>query len=137
MVQKDNGDHVKLTCNTIGNPSPTISWFFIDNDSSIPREELGILPGLGGDERNCRSRQSGLYFLAQNDPRVLIICHPNYEMHQGKYSCQAKNFLGQDEKTAVVNIESKSLNLSMLNLLYYEVDDSSCSRWTIRHSYVN
>ena len=125
MIQRDNGDHVKLTCNTIGNPSPTISWSFIHNGR--PRKELRVLSDLGGDETNCRSRQSGLYFLAQNDRSLLVICRPNYEMHQGNYSCQAKNFLGKDEKSAVVNIESKSLDLSTLNLLYYEVDYSSHS----------
>ena len=98
---------MKLTCNAIGNPSPTISWFFTRNDRSTPREELHVTFNLGGDERNCISRKSGLYFLAQNGRSLLIICHPSYEMHQGNYSCQAKNFLGKDEKSAVVNIESK------------------------------
>ena len=111
MVQKDNGDHVKLTCNVIGNPSPTISWFFIRNDRSTPRKELHVTSDLGGNERNCGSRKSGLYFLERNGHSLLVICHPNYEMHQGKYSCQANNLLGKDEKSAVVNIESKSLNL--------------------------
>ncbi|XP_067039207.1 matrix-remodeling-associated protein 5-like isoform X2 [Acropora muricata] len=109
VVQKDNGDYVKLTCNAIGNPSPTISWFFTRNDRSTPREELHVTFNLGGDERNCISHKSGLYFLAQNDHSLLIICHPNYEMHQGKYSCQAKNFLGKDEKSAVVNIEMEPI----------------------------
>ncbi|XP_015772818.1 PREDICTED: fibroblast growth factor receptor 2-like [Acropora digitifera] len=109
VVQKDNGDHVKLTCNMVGNPSPTISWFFTRNDRSTPREVLHVTSNLGGDERNCKSRKSGLYFLAQNGHSLLIICHPNYEMHQGKYSCQAKNFLGKDEKSAVVNIEMEPI----------------------------
>ncbi|XP_074620045.1 fibroblast growth factor receptor 3-like [Acropora palmata] len=109
VVQKDNGDHVRLTCNVIGHPSPTISWFFTRNDRSTSREELHVTSDLGGDDRNCRSRKSGLYFLKQNGHSLLIICHPNYEMHQGKYSCQAKNFLGKDEKSAVVNIEMEPI----------------------------
>ena len=109
MIQNDNGEQVELKCDVIGNPPPTRTWFFYWNDKS-KREEVLVTSDLRGDVANCKSRQSGFFYLRQSDPSQLVICHPNYEKHQGKYVCLAENFIATDTKYAYVNIESESIN---------------------------
>ncbi|XP_068702886.1 fibroblast growth factor receptor 4-like isoform X1 [Montipora foliosa] len=104
VIQEDNGEQVELKCDVSGHPPPNRTWFFYWNDESNGKEVL-VTSDLRGDVANCESRQSGFFYLRQSDPSQLVICHPNYEKHQGKYVCLAKNFIANDTKYAYVNIE--------------------------------
>ena len=97
---------MELFCDVTGNPEPSITWYFVDGKGV--RLEINMQKDhLGGNKDNCRSRTNGYYFLQPDDARVLVICNPEFEHHQGKYSCHAKNTVGEQSKSAFVNVESK------------------------------
>ena len=101
------GDNVELFCDVTGNPEPSITWYFYKDGKGV-RSEINMKKyNLGGNKDNCRSRTKGYYFLQPDDARALVICTPEFEHHQGKYSCLAKNTAGEQSKSAFVNVESK------------------------------
>ena len=107
VLQEHLGGNVELFCDVTGNPEPTITWYFYKDGkgvrSAINRQKYN----LGGNKDNCRSRRKGYYFLQPGDARALVICNPEFENHQGKYMCHAKNTVGEQSKSAFVNVESK------------------------------
>ena len=107
VLQEREGDNVELFCDVAGNPKPSITWYFYKDGKGVLLEIDMQKYNLGGNKDNCRSRTKGYYFLQPNDARVLVICTPEFEHHQGKYSCHAKNTAGEQSKSAFVNVESK------------------------------
>ena len=101
------GDNVELFCDVTGNPEPSIMWYFYKDGKGVRSEINKKKYNLGGNKDNCRSRTKGYYFLQPDDARVLVICNPEFELHQGKYSCHANNTVGEQSKSAFVNVESK------------------------------
>ena len=101
------GGNVELFCDVTGNPKPTIMWYFYKDGKGNPKVANSQKYDLSGNKDNCRSRTKGYYFLQSDDARALVICNPEFEHHQGKYSCHAKNTEGEQSKSAFVNVESK------------------------------
>ena len=101
------GDNVELFCDVTGNPEPSITWYFYKDGKGVHWEISMKKYNLGGNKDNCRSRTKGYYFLQPDDSPVLVICNPEFELHQGKYSCHANNTVGEQSKSAFVNVESK------------------------------
>ena len=107
VLQEPQGGNLELFCDVTGNPKPIIRWYFYKNGKGDPLEVNKQKYNLGGNKDNCRSRTKGYYFLQPDDARALVICTPEFEHHQGKYLCHAKNTAGEQSKSAFVNVESK------------------------------
>ena len=107
VLQELPANNVELFCDVAGNPEPSITWYFYKDGKGVRSEINKQKYDLGGNKDNCRSRTKGYYFLQPDDARVLVICNPEFEHHQGKYSCHAKNTVGEQSKSAFVNVESK------------------------------
>ena len=107
VLEEPLGGNAELFCDVTGNPEPTITWYFYKDGKGDPLEINKQTYNLGGNKDNCRSRPKGYYFLQPDDARVLVICNPEFELHQGKYSCHAKNTVGWQSKSAFVNVESE------------------------------
>ena len=107
VLQELPANNVELFCDVTGNPKPTITWYFYKDGKGDPLVVNKQKYNLGGNKANCRSRTKGYYFLQPDDARALVICTPEFEHHQGKYSCHAKNKAGEQSKSAFVNVESK------------------------------
>ena len=107
VLQEPQGDNVELFCDVTGNPKPSITWHFYKDGKGVRWEINKQKYNLAGNKDNCRSRTKGYYFLQPDDAHVLVICNPEFELHQGKYSCHAKNTVGEQSKSAFVNVESK------------------------------
>ena len=104
VLQGPQGVNVELFCDVTGNPEPSIMWYFYKDGKGDP---LVVNGHLSGNKGNCRSRTKGYYFLQPDDARVLVICNPEFDHHQGKYLCRAENTVGWQNKSAFVNVESK------------------------------
>ena len=107
VLQEPQGGNLELFCDVTGNPEPTITWYFYKDGKGDPLVVNKQKYDLGGNKDNCKSRTKGYYFLQPDDARALVICTPEFEHHQGKYSCHANNTAGEQSKSAFVNVESK------------------------------
>ena len=90
----------------MGNPRPTIKWYF--NGNPVTENELTAY--------NCETNLPGLYFV-QDDRSKLVICHPNYEKHQGKYECLATNKNGKKREFMTLTIYGKHPTVFCCKLL--------------------
>ena len=97
-----------LNCDVFGHPDPTITWYFDPSGKDEGEREIDIGVGLRGNTDNCDQRLSGYFYLNENVPDKIVICSADFEKHQGKYRCNARNTAGSMDKYALLTIQSKS-----------------------------
>ena len=95
-------DRALITCDVTGNPLPVVSWKFKNEKLDLTKSLLSL--------KDCSSRTSGVYLVGGNPQRNRIaICQLNYKIHQGEYTCIAKNKVSRTKKRINVVIYGKFL----------------------------
>ena len=107
VFQNTQGGDVELHCDVTGNPEPSITWYFSKDGKKEIKEINRGKDDLDGDKDKCKSRIQGYYFLQPGNPRVLVICDPEFENHEGQYWCHANNTEGRQNMSAFVTVNSK------------------------------
>ena len=88
---------VDLFCDVSGNPAPQVTWFK-SGESLEPNR-------LTADD--CETIETGYYYYNHDLQRTkLVICKPEV-IHKGHYTCLAKNQLGNENRTAYLNVLCK------------------------------
>ena len=88
-----------IRCNVNGYPEPEITWK--RNGKLV--EVVGSVNGT----HDCGSRLPGFYKLSnvgKNYVTILVICDADYKRHSGRFSCTARNKLGNGTATALIKI---------------------------------
>ena len=84
-----------IECNASNSLKLNVSWSF---------REVFLAPNFIGRSGDCNS--SGIFQVRQN-PNVLVICHLNYTLHIGNYTCYAHNQNALYSKTTYLNVLGK------------------------------
>ena len=74
--------------------------------------------------RACKSKLRGiyrLYTMEQGHVTVLVICKADYTRHAGQFSCTARNQMGNDSATALVNITGEYIFVFFHNISYLSI----------------
>ena len=88
-----------IRCNVNGYPEPEITW-------KRNGELLEVVDSVNG-THGCDSRRPGFYKLSNVEKKhvtIVVICDADYKRHSGRFSCTARNKLGNSTATALINI---------------------------------
>lgn len=99
-VSQDKLRNITITCDVTGNPEPMVTW----QRNGKPLNDLPKIDTLN----ECKTLRDNIYQKKGGMRNVLIICGLNFEEHEGKFTCTAKN---------VLNTITKSMDLVVYGML--------------------
>lgn len=112
-LKKRQTSSFDIRCNVSGHPEPEITWK--RNGKLI--EVVGSVKGT----HDCGNRVSGFYKLSNVNKRyvtTVVVCSADYKRHSGRFSCTARNKLGNDTATALIDILGEYLILCPTRCFY-------------------
>ena len=95
---QDNVRDTNITCVVTGNPKPDIQWKF--------NGQLKTFKNIAGIDK-CNITNQGTY-LQSGKPEKLILCKLDFSVHQGLYTCIAKNKLTTIEASRELIVQGMS-----------------------------
>ena len=90
-----------ITCVVTGNPKPDIQWKFNGQPKTFK-----VISGID----RCNITKQGTY-LQSGKPEELILCKLDFSVHQGLYTCIAKNKVATIEASRDLIIQGMSLTI--------------------------
>ena len=95
---QDNVRDTNITCDVTGNPKPDIHWKFNGQPKTFEN-----IPGID----KCNISEQGTY-LQSGKPEKLILCKLDFSVHQGVYTCIAKNKVATIEASRKLIVQGMS-----------------------------
>ena len=103
------GKTASLTCTVHSYPQPEVKWY---KDGRILNDITQLIS-----IEDCRNSKKGKYFTIVNNINerigfynyTLVICNSDWKVNNGFYTCEVKNKLGTDSRTANIHVYSAYL----------------------------